>query len=59
MGCGTPGRMRLIATIIDDPAATQRTLAHLGLPGARDGPPPPASVSAARAEQRAHPYVTK
>jgi hypothetical protein len=52
------GRMQRIATI-DDPAVIQQILAHLGLTGARDGPPPPAAVSAARAEQRALPYVTK
>ncbi|MDO8475833.1 MAG: hypothetical protein Q7W02_06480 [Candidatus Rokubacteria bacterium] len=52
------GGMQLIATI-DDPAFIQLILAHLELPGARDGPPPPAAVSAARAEQRALPYVTR
>jgi len=46
------GRMQLIATI-DDPAVIQRILAHLGLPGARDGPPLPSSVSTARARQPA------
>jgi hypothetical protein len=51
------GRMQLIATI-DDPTVIQRILAHLGLPGARDGPPPPAAVSAAPTEQPALPYVT-
>jgi len=49
--------MQLIATI-DDPTVIQRILAHLGLPGARDGPPPPAAVSAAPTEQPALPYVT-
>jgi hypothetical protein len=38
------GRMELIATI-DDPAVIHRILAHLGLPGARDGPKPACSVS--------------
>ncbi len=52
------GRMQLIATI-DDPAVIQRILAHLGLPGVRDGPPPPSAVSAAGAEQRALPCVTR
>jgi hypothetical protein len=52
------GRMQLIATI-DDPAVIQRILAHLGLPGVRAGPPPPSAVSAAGAEQRALPYVTR
>ena len=33
------GRMQLIATI-EDPAVIQRILAHLGLPGTREGPPP-------------------
>ena len=51
------GRMQLIATI-DDPAVIQRILAHLGLPGARDGPPPPAAVPGERAEQSAQPCVT-
>jgi hypothetical protein len=31
--------MHLIATI-DDPAVIQRILAHLGLPGTRESPPP-------------------
>jgi hypothetical protein len=44
------GRMQLIATI-DDSAVIQRILAHLGLPGARDGPPLPSSVSTAPAKQ--------
>jgi len=51
------GRVQLIATI-DDPAVIQRILAHLGLPGVRDGPPPAAAVSAAPAEQPALPSVT-
>ena len=51
------GRMQLIATI-EDPAVIQRILAHLGLPGARDGPPFPSAVSAAPAEQPALPSVT-
>ena len=41
------GRMELIATIAD-PAVIHRILAHLGLPGARDGPAPAASVSPPR-----------
>jgi hypothetical protein len=49
--------MQLIATI-DDPAVIQRILAHLGLPSVRDGPPPPAAVPAAPAEQPALPSVT-
>jgi hypothetical protein len=49
--------MQLSATI-DDPAVIQRILAHLGLPGARDGPPLPSAVSAAPAEQPALPSVT-
>ena len=44
------GRMQLIATI-EDPAVIQRILAHLGLPGTRDGPPPPRSLTAVGAEQ--------
>ena len=51
------GRMQLIATI-EDPAVIQRILAHLGLPGARDGPPFPSAVSAVPAEQPALPSVT-
>jgi hypothetical protein len=34
---------------IDDPAIIQRFLAHLGLPGARAGPPPPAAAANRRA----------
>ncbi len=41
------GRMELIATI-DDPAVIHRILAHLELPGARDGPEPVASMSPPR-----------
>jgi hypothetical protein len=51
------GRMQLIATI-DDPAVIQRILAHLGLPGARDGLPLPPLVSTAPAEQPVLPSVT-
>jgi len=43
-------RRQLVATI-DDPAVIQRILAHLGLTGARDGPPLPSSVSTAPAKQ--------
>ena len=53
--CG--GRMQLIATI-EDPAVVQRILAHLSLPGARDGPSLPSAVSAAPAAQPALPFVT-
>jgi hypothetical protein len=49
------GRMQLIATI-DDPAVIQKILAHLGLPGARDGPQSPSAGSASRAEPPALPY---
>ena len=42
--------MELLATI-DDPAVIARILAHLGLPEARDGPEPAASVSAPRDAQ--------
>jgi hypothetical protein len=52
------GRMQRMATIAD-PAVIQRILAHLGLPGVRDSPPTPSAVSAARAEQRALPCVTR
>ena len=50
------GRMELIATI-DDPAVIARILAHLGLPGARDGPEPAASVSPPRDAQPALPFA--
>ena len=50
------GRMELIATI-DDPAVIHRILAHLGLPEARDGPEPAASVSPPRDEQPALPFA--
>jgi Putative transposase len=43
------GRMQLIATI-DDLIVIQCILAHLGLPGTRDGPSFPSAVSAAPAE---------
>jgi len=49
--------MQLIATI-DDPAVIQRILAHLGLPGARDGLPLPPLGSTAPAEQPVLPSVT-
>jgi hypothetical protein len=39
----------------DEPAVVQRIRAHLGLPGARAGPPSPSSGAAARAEQQALP----
>jgi hypothetical protein len=51
------GRMQLIATI-EDPAVIQRILAHLGLPGARDGPSCPAAVSAAPAADPVLPSAT-
>jgi hypothetical protein len=51
------GRMELIATI-EDPAVIQRILAHLGLPGARDGPRSPSIGSATRAEKQALPEMT-
>jgi len=44
------GRLQLIATI-DDPVVNRRILAHLRLPGARDGPRPPATLAAMRADQ--------
>jgi hypothetical protein len=50
------GRMELIATI-DDPAVIQRILAHLGLPGAREDPRPPLSLTAAGAAQPSLPGV--
>ncbi len=51
------GRMQLIATI-EDPAVIQRILAHLGLPGTRDDPQPPCSMTAAGAEQPTLPGAT-
>ena len=50
------GRMQLIATI-QDPAVIQRILVHLGLPGARDGPPFRSAVSAAPAAEPLFPSV--
>jgi hypothetical protein len=50
------GRMQLIATI-EDPAVIQRILAHLGLPGTREGPPP-CSMTEVGGEQLALPGVT-
>ena len=49
-------RMELIAPI-DDPAVIHRILAHLALPGARDGPAPASSVSPPRADQPALPFA--
>ena len=54
---GPSGRMQFIATI-EDPAVSQGILAHVGLPGTRDGPPPPLSMTAAGAGQQALPGVT-
>ncbi len=50
------GRMELIATI-DDPAVIHRILAHLGLPGARDGPEAAPSVSPPRDAQPTLPFA--
>jgi hypothetical protein len=50
------GRMQLIATI-EDPAVIQRILTLLGLPGTRDGPPPPSSPTAVGAEPPAPPGI--
>jgi len=50
------GRMELVATI-DDPAVIARILAHLGLPGAREGPEPASSVSPPRDAQPALPFA--
>jgi hypothetical protein len=52
-------REPMFPRIVATPRGVLLTLAHLGLPGVRDGPPPPPAVSAARAEQRALPYVTR
>jgi len=51
------GRMRLLATI-DDPLVIQKTLAHVGLPGARDGPRLPSSLSVVPAALPINPGVT-
>jgi len=50
------GRMERIATI-DDPAVMRRILAHLGLPGARDGPEPLAAVFPLRGGQPTLPFA--
>ena len=50
------GRMELIATI-DDPAVIHRILAHLGLPGARDGPAPAVALSPPRDDQATSPFA--
>ena len=50
------GRMELLATI-DDPAVIARILAHLGLPGARDGPEAAAAVSPPRDAQPTLPFA--
>ena len=49
--------MRLLATI-DDPAVIQKIRAHVGLPGARDGPRLPFATSVVQAVQPALPGVT-
>jgi hypothetical protein len=43
---------------IDDPAVIEPILAHLELPGTRDGPQPSFSMTEAGAEQQALPGVT-
>src|SRR5215468_10052561 len=50
------GHMELIATI-DDPAVIHRILAHLGLPGARDGPAPAVALSPPRDDQATSPFA--
>jgi len=50
------GRMELIATI-DDPAVIHQILAHLGLPGARDGPEPAVAESRPRDDQPPLPFA--
>jgi hypothetical protein len=49
--------MQLLGTI-GDPAVIEETLAHLGLPGAREGPRPPWPLTAAGAEQPTGPGVS-
>ena len=51
------GRMRLLATI-DDPVVIQKILAHVGLPGARDGPRLPSALSVVPAVPPILPGVT-
>jgi len=46
--------MQLIATI-EGPPVIQGILAHLGLPGTRDGPLPPLSMTEAGASSRHSP----
>jgi len=53
---GCAGRLELIATI-DDPDVIAPILAHLGLPGARDGPAPAAAVSPARDDRPTRPFA--
>ena len=48
--------MRLLATI-DDPVVIQKILAHVGLPGARDGPRLPSAISVVPAEQPEQPAL--
>ena len=48
--------MQLLATI-EDLAVIQRILADLGLPGTREGPPSPCSVTEVGDEQLALPGV--
>ena len=48
--------MRLLATI-DDPVVIQKILAHVGLPGARDGPRLPSAISGVPAEQPEQPAL--
>ena len=50
------GRTELIATI-DDRAVIARILAHLGLPGARQGPAPVSSVPASRDTEPTLPFA--
>mgnify|MGYP001592276194 FL=1 len=49
--------MPLLATI-DEPAAIQKILARLGLPGAREDPRPPLPLTAAGAERPTLPGVS-
>ncbi len=50
------GRMELIATI-EDPAVIAQILAHLEVPGARDGPASAAAVSSPRDDPPTLPFV--
>ena len=53
-----PQNLKSVFNCRGDPAVIQRILAHLGLPGARAGPPPRFGGTAAPVKQRALPDMT-